>query len=109
MSASTCLNPWPGNIQNIQQRWGGGTFAWSLEDAVGAEAVEALKSLGVSIRVKFAFSFDRIQPYVHDSILSSFIDVLSSNTSTDYCLPKIDGAIVGSIPPHDILRIEKIS
>lgn len=29
--------------------------------------------------------------------------------STDYCLPKIDGAIVGSIPPHDILRIETIS
>lgn len=23
VSASTCLNPWPGNIQNIQQRWVG--------------------------------------------------------------------------------------
>lgn len=98
-----------GQYSKYSATLGGETFSWSLEDAVGAEAVEALKSLGVSIRVKFAFSFDRIQPYVHDSILSSFIDVLSSNTSTDYCLPKIDGAIVGSIPPHDILRIEKIS
>lgn len=69
----------------------------------------SIEKPGVSIRVKFAFSFDRIQPYAHDSILSSFIDVLSSNMSTDYCLPKIDGAIVGSIPPHDILRIETIS
>lgn len=103
------LKSMAGQYSKYSATLGGETFAWSLEDAVGAEAVEALKSLGVSIRVKFAFSFDRIQPYARGLILSSFIDALSSNSSTDYCLPKIDGAIVGSIPPHDILRIERTS
>lgn len=55
---------------------GGETFRWSVEDCLGEGAGEKLAEMGIPIRVKFAFNFNRIQPYAQDLILPMFVKAL---------------------------------
>lgn len=88
---------------------GGETFRWSVEDCLGEGACEKLAEIGIPIRVKFAFYFNRIQPYAQDSILPMFVKALDSFSDTDQLSLEVDGAIEGSIAPQDILVIESQS
>lgn len=72
------LKSMAGQYSKYSATLGGETFAWSLEDAVGAEAVEALKSLGVSIRVNLpflliAFSLMSMIQYCRASLMHSAV------------------------------------
>lgn len=55
---------------------GGETFRWSVEGGFGPGAGEKLTEMGIPIRVKFAFNFNRIQPYAQDLILPVFVKAL---------------------------------
>lgn len=85
---------------------GGETFRWSVEGGLGPGAGERLTKMGIPIRVKFAFSFNRIQPYAQDLILPVFVKALDGFSDTDRLSLEVDGAIEGSIAPQDILVIE---
>lgn len=85
---------------------GGETFIWSLEDGLGPGAGEKLAEMGIPIRVKFAFFFNRIQPYAQDLILPVFVKALDGFSDADQLSLEVDGAIEGSIEPQDILAIE---
>lgn len=85
---------------------GGETFRWSVEDCLGEGAGEKLAEIGIPIRVKFAFYFNRIQPYAQDPILPMFVKALDGFSDTDQLSLVVDGAIEGSIAPQDILAIE---
>ena len=85
---------------------GGETFRWSVEGGLGADAGEKLAEIGIPIRVKFAFYFNRIQPYAQDLILSKFVKALDGFSDADQRSFEVDGAIEGSIVPQDILVIE---
>lgn len=85
---------------------GGETFRWSVEGGLGADAGKKLAEIGIPIRVKFAFNFNRIQPYAQDSILSKFVKALDGFSDSDQLSLEVDGAIEGSIAPQDILVIE---
>lgn len=50
---------------------GGETFRWSVEGGLGPGAGERLTEMEIPIRVKFAFHFNRIQPYAQDLICQS--------------------------------------
>lgn len=88
---------------------GGETFRWSVEDCLGEGAGEKLAEIGIPIRVKFAFNFNRIQPYAQDLILPVFVKALDGFSDTDQLSLEVDGAIEGSIAPQDILVIESHS
>lgn len=88
---------------------GGETFRWSVEDCLGEGAGEKLAEIGIPIRVKFAFYFNRIQPYAQDPILSKFVKALDGFSDADQLSLEVDGAIEGSIAPPDILVIESQS
>lgn len=88
---------------------GGETFRWSVEDCLGEGAGEKLAEIGIPIRVKFAFYFNRIQPYTQDLILPKFVKALDGFSDTDQLSLEVDGAIEGSIAPQDILVIESQS
>lgn len=85
---------------------GGETFRWSVEGGLGAGAGEKLAEIGIPIRVKFAFYFNRIQPYAQDLILPKFVKTLDGFSDADQRSFEVDGAIEGSIVPKDILVIE---
>lgn len=85
---------------------GGETFRWSVEDCLGEGAGERLTEIGIPIRAKFAFYFNRIQPYARDLILPLFVKALDVSCDVDRCSFEVDGAIEGSIVPQDILVIE---
>ena len=59
--------------------------------------------------MKFAFYFNRIQPYARDLILPLFEKALDSFSDSDQLSLEVDGAIEGSIAPQDILVIESQS
>lgn len=88
---------------------GGETFRWSVEDCLGEGAGEKLAEMGIPIRVKFAFNFNRIQPYAQDLILPMFVKALDGFSDTDQLSLEVDGAIEGSIAPEDILVIDSQS
>lgn len=88
---------------------GGETFRWSVEDCLGEGVGEKLAEIGIPIRVKFAFYFNRIQPYTQDLILPKFVKTLDGFSDTDQLSLEVDGAIEGSIAPQDILVIESQS
>lgn len=88
---------------------GGETFRWSVEDCLGEGVGEKLAEIGIPIRVKFAFYFNRIQPYTQDLILPKFVKALDGFSDTDQLSLEVDGAIEGSIAPQDILVIESQS
>lgn len=88
---------------------GGETFRWSVEGCLGEDAGEKLAEIGIPIRVKFAFYFNRIQPYARDLILPLFEKALDSFSDSDQLSLEVDGAIEGSIAPQDILVIESQS
>ena len=88
---------------------GGETFKWSLEGGLGPGAGERLTEMGIPIRVKFAFNFNRIQPYAQDLILPVFVKALDGFSDSDQLSLEVDGAIEGSIAPQDILVIESQS
>lgn len=88
---------------------GGETFRWSVESGLGPGADERLTEMGIPIRVKFAFNFNRIQPYAQDLILPVFVKALDGFSDTDQLSLEVDGAIEGSIAPQDILVIESQS
>ncbi len=85
---------------------GGETFRWSVESGLGVDAGKKLAEIGIPIRVKFVFNFNRIQPYAQDSILSKFVKALDGFSDSDQLSLEVDGAIEGSIAPQDILVIE---
>lgn len=85
---------------------GGETFRWSVEGGLGPGAGEKLTERGIPIRVKFAFNFNRIQPYAQDLILPVFAKALDGFSDSDQLSLEVDGAIEGSIAPQDILVIE---
>lgn len=85
---------------------GGETFRWSVEGCLGEGAGEKLAEIGIPIRVKFAFNFNRIQPYAQDLILPLFVKALDGFFDADQLSLEVDGAIEGSIEPQDILAIE---
>lgn len=88
---------------------GGETFRWSVEGCLGEDAGEKLAEIGIPIRVKFAFYFNRIQPYARDLILPLFEKALDGFSDSDQLSLEVDGAIEGSIAPQDILVIESQS
>lgn len=88
---------------------GGETFRWSVEGGLGADAGEKLAEIGIPIRVKFAFYFNRIQPYAQDLILPKIVKALDGFSDADQHLFEVDGAIEGSIAPQDILLIKSQS
>lgn len=88
---------------------GGETFRWSVEDCLGEGAGEKLAEIGIPIRVKFAFNFNRVQPYAQDLILPVFVKALDGFSDTDQLSLEVDGAIEGSIASQDILVIESQS
>lgn len=85
---------------------GGETFRWSVEGGLGPGAGERLTEMGIPIRVKFAFHFNRIQPYAQDLILSKFVKAPDGFSDADQRSLEVDGAIEGSIASQDILVIE---
>lgn len=88
---------------------GGETFRWSVEGGLGPGAGERLTEMGIPIRVKFAFNFNRIEPYAQDLILPVFVKALDGFSDSDQLSLEVDGAIEGSIAPQDILAIESQS
>lgn len=88
---------------------GGETFRWSVEGCLGESAGEKLEEIGIPIRVKFAFNFNRIEPYAQDLILPVFVKALEGFSDSDQLSLEVDGAIEGSIAPQDILAIESQS
>lgn len=88
---------------------GGETFRWSVEGCLGEGAGEKLEEIGIPIRVKFAFYFNRIQPYARDLILPVFVKALDAFLDMDQRSFEVDGAIEGSIAPQDISVIESQS
>lgn len=72
-------------------------------------AGERLTEMGIPIMVKFAFNFNRIEPYAQDLILPVFVKALDGFSDSDQLSLEVDGAIEGSIAPQDILAIESQS
>mgnify|MGYP004521916755 CR=1 FL=1 len=94
-----------GRYSKYSSTLGGETFRWSAEGCLGEGAGEKLAEIGIPIRVKFAFNFNRIQPYAQDLILPKFVKALDSFYDVDRRSFEVDGAIEGSIAPQDILVI----
>lgn len=70
---------------------GGETFRWSVEGGLGPGAGERLTEMEIPIRVKFAFHFNRIQPYAQDLILSKFVKALDGFSDADQRSLEVDG------------------
>lgn len=91
---------------NYSATLGGETFRWSVEGGLGSSAGERLAEIGIPVKVKFAFYFNRIQSYAQDLILPKFVKALDGCSAADWRPLEVDGAIEGSIASQDILAIE---
>lgn len=86
--------------------YGGETFNWAVEDALGRDNAAKLQHIGSPVHIKFSYSLDRIQDYLKDRILNIILVALNNSAEGNVTIEKFDGAIVGSIKPDDILIVK---
>lgn len=86
--------------------YGGETFNWAVEDALGRDNAAKLQHIGSPVHIKFSYSLDRVQDYLKDRILNTILVALNNSAEGNVTIEKFDGAIVGSIKPDDILIVK---
>lgn len=86
--------------------YGGETFNWAVEDALGRDNAAKLQHIGSPVYIKFSYYLDRVQDYLKDRILNSILVALNNSAEGNVTIEKFDGAIVGSIKPDDILIVK---
>lgn len=86
--------------------YGGETFCWAVESALGRDKARLLKHVGNPVHIKFSYSLDRVQDYLKDSILNTILTALKNSAAGNVTIDKFDGAVVGPIKPEDILILK---
>ncbi len=99
-----------GNFNYFARNYGGEIAERSFENHEGMEKVwDVLTGMGTPVMVKFRFKLSDLYSFQNDNVFMEILRFIASKLFMNYDYPiSIGQHIKKSIPPDDILEIEKI-